>query len=152
MRRPSAGTIVGIVLALFALIQLVPYGRNHANPAVAREPSWNSPETRALAVEACYDCHSNETKWPWYSHVAPVSWRLQFDVDEGRRHLNFSRFDQQQRHADEAAREVRRNKMPPQDYLWGHPEAKLDSAEKRVLIQGLVATFGDDTTHRRRRR
>ena len=59
---------------LFVLIQLVRFGRNHTNPPVAQEPSWDSTETRALAERACFDCHSNETVWPWYSNIAPVSW------------------------------------------------------------------------------
>jgi hypothetical protein len=78
------------VLVLAVLIQFVPYGRNHTNPAVIMEPTWDSPQTRQLAVRACYDCHSNETAWPWYTNVAPVSWLTQHDVDDGRHKLNFS--------------------------------------------------------------
>ena len=66
----AAGTAV---IALLLLIQLVPYGRNHANPPVRQEPAWDSPQTRELAVRACYDCHSNQTAWPWYTNVAPIS-------------------------------------------------------------------------------
>ena len=62
------------VVGLFVLIQLAPFGRNHTNPPVVQEPSWDSAETRALAKRACFDCHSNETVWPWYSNIAPVSW------------------------------------------------------------------------------
>lgn len=86
--------IIGLVLVLFVggfvLMQLVSYGRNHTNPPVVSEPTWDSPETRALAVRACYDCHSNETVWPWYTNVAPVSWLIQREVAEGREELNFS--------------------------------------------------------------
>jgi hypothetical protein len=82
-------SIVGVVV-LFGLIQLVPYGRDHTNPPVVAEPAWDSPQTRALAVRACFDCHSNETVWPWYSNVAPASWLVQRDVDDGRRRLNWS--------------------------------------------------------------
>src|SRR5574340_945670 len=73
-----------VVLAGFLLIQLVPYGRNHTNPPVTGEPRWDSPQTRALAARACFDCHSNETKWRWYSNIAPISWLIQRDVDSGR--------------------------------------------------------------------
>ena len=83
------GIIVLIGLVLFALIQLVPYGRSHKNPPVVQEPNWDA-QTRAIAKKACFDCHSNEVVWPWYSNIAPVSWLVQRDVDEGRRHLNFS--------------------------------------------------------------
>ena len=67
----------GAMLGLLCLAQLVPYGRAHTNPPVVREPSWDSPRTRELAVRACFDCHSHETRWPWYSNVAPVSWLVQ---------------------------------------------------------------------------
>lgn len=75
----------GIAFGMLVIAsQLVPYGRDHANPSVRDEPSWNSPETRTLAERACFDCHRNETDWPWYSHVAPVSWLVQRDVVQGR--------------------------------------------------------------------
>ena len=76
--------VAGVVV--FGLIQLVPYGRDHANPPVTREVKWDSPRTRALAAGACFDCHSNLTTWPWYSNVAPVSWLVYADVVGGRGH------------------------------------------------------------------
>lgn len=129
-------------LALAAAIQLVPYGRNHTNPPITAEPAWDSPATRELAKRACFDCHSNETVWPWYSHVAPVSWLVQRDTDEGRRKLNFSEWDKPQKEADEAAESVREGEMPMWIYLPTHPEARLSDAEKQALIAGLEATFG----------
>ena len=72
------------------MIQFVLYGRGRDNPPVLAEVQWDSPRTRELAVKACYACHSNETKWPWYSNIAPGSWLIQKDVDEGRDELNFS--------------------------------------------------------------
>ena len=132
------------VIVLFGLIQLVPYGRNHTNPAVVAEPPWNSPQTRALAVRACFDCHSNETVWPWYSNVAPVSWLIQRDVDEGRLRLNWSewgvagtRFER-----DSGAEAVLEGRMPPWFYLPLHPAAQLTASEKQQLVNGLQATFG----------
>src|SRR6056297_3230811 len=84
--------IIGLaaVAAVFLVIQLIPYGRSHTNPPIVLEPDWDSPRTRELAERACFDCHSNETEWPWYSNIAPVSWLVQHDVDEGRHELNFS--------------------------------------------------------------
>ncbi len=79
-----------IAVGILAVMQLVPYGRNHMNAAVRAEPPWDQAKTRELARRACFDCHSNETRWPWYAHVAPVSWFLQHDVVEGRQELNFS--------------------------------------------------------------
>ncbi|MFC3862342.1 heme-binding domain-containing protein [Deinococcus antarcticus] len=135
--------ILGLLLGLFLLIQLVPYGRAHANPAVQAEPQWDSPTTRALFDRACADCHSNRTKWPWYSNVAPVSWLVQNHVNEGRRNFNINTpgFG---READEAANEVRKGKMPEPTYLPMHPEARLSDAAHDQLIRGLQATFGGE--------
>lgn len=135
--------ILGLLLGLFLLIQLVPYGRAHANPTVQAEPQWDSPTTRALFDRACADCHSNRTKWPWYSNVAPVSWLVQNHVNEGRRKFNINTpgFG---READEAANEVRKGKMPEPTYLPMHPEARLSDAERDQLIRGLQATFGGE--------
>ena len=84
------GLAVLALVLLFGLIQLLPYGHNHNNPPVQQEPAWDSPQTQALAKRACYDCHSNESVWPSYSNVAPISWLVQHDVDDGRRRLNLS--------------------------------------------------------------
>lgn len=130
------------VLGLVAVAQLVPYGRDHSNPPVVAEPRWDSTATRALAKRACFDCHSNETTWPWYSNVAPVSWLVQNHVDEGRRELNFSEWATANKEADEAAKTVREGEMPPRSYLIAHPEARLTDAERAQLARGLDATIG----------
>jgi hypothetical protein len=142
---------LGLALLLaFLVVQLVPYGRGHANPPARVEPRWDSPGTRALAVRACYDCHSNETVWPWYSHVAPMSWLAQRDVDEGRRKLNFSEWDRAQKEAHESAKTVRKGEMPPLFYLPTHPDARLTAAETQPLIAGLEATLGTGSEKKRR--
>ena len=141
LKRIAVGAAAAGIL-LMAAIQLVPYGRDHANPPVVQEPAWADAQTRALAVRACYDCHSNETVWPWYSTIAPVSWLVQRDVNYGRNDLNFSRWDRRRQEGDEAAETVVDGSMPPWFYLPTHPQARLSDAEKQVLIQGLLATFG----------
>jgi hypothetical protein len=130
------GIIVLIGLVLFALIQLVPYGRSHKNPPVVQEPNWDA-QTRAIAKKACFDCHSNEVVWPWYSNIAPVSWLVQRDVDEGRRHLNFSEWGSNNRSVGEIAEVIQEGEMPPAQYTLIHTAAKLTAAEKQTLIQGL---------------
>jgi len=132
-----------VLLGGMLLIQLVPYGRAHDNPPVAAEPMWDSNQTRDLAVRACFDCHSNETVWPWYSNVAPVSWLVQRDVDKGREELNYSERNRSQE-GDESAETVREGSMPPRSYLLTHPEARLTDAEIAVLTEGLTATFGEE--------
>jgi hypothetical protein len=124
---------------LFGLIQFVPYGRDHTNPPVVKEPNWDSPRTRQLAVRACFDCHSNESVWPTYSNIAPISWLVQRDVNEGRRRLNFSNW-RGVREVDELSRTVLNGDMPPGIYLLEHPSAKLTAQERQELASGLVAT------------
>jgi mono/diheme cytochrome c family protein len=116
-------------------IQLVPYGRAHTNP-VRTEPAWHPAPARELAVRACFDCHSNQTRWPWYSNVAPVSWLIQRDVDEGRRTLNFSEWDRPQKEARESAEQVQKGTMPP----WYYPWARLSPAERDDLVRALAGT------------
>jgi len=96
-----------------------------------------------LAQRACFDCHSNETVWPWYSNVAPVSWLVQHDTDEGRRVLNFSTWNSggQSRRAGEAVEVVQEGEMPPATYLITHAGARLTAAEKQALANGLRATL-----------
>jgi len=130
------------VLALFVLIQLVPFGRDHDNPPVTQEPAWDSPATRELAVRACFDCHSNQTVWPWYASIAPASWLITNDVMGGRLHLNFSTWDQPQKDADEAVEAVLDGYMPLGIYTPLHPEARLTDAERRRLADGFRATPG----------
>jgi mono/diheme cytochrome c family protein len=123
-------------IAVAVLIQLVPFGRQHTDPSVVQEPAWDSPQARQLARRACFNCHSNETTWPWYSNIAPVSWLTQRDVNGGRSHLNFSEWNKTQRHAGHVVEEIQTGDMPPWFYLPMHPEAKLTPEEKAALITG----------------
>jgi hypothetical protein len=135
--------IIASLLGVFLLMQLVPY--RITNPSTRREPAWNSPQTRALVVAACFDCHRNETKAPWYGKIAPMSWWLNNHVEDGRRALNFSEWPpQNQRRARRAAETVQRGSMPPPYYTWFglHSKAKLSPAQRTELINGLEATFG----------
>lgn len=140
--------VVAILAGGFLLMQLIPYGRNHNNPPVISEPTWDSPQTQALAERACYDCHSNEVEWPWYSSIAPVSWLVQHDVEEGREHLNFSEWGNGRGEGEEGedmAEVIYDGEMPPRVFLITHPEARLTDGEKRMLAQGLLATGGGET-------
>jgi hypothetical protein len=138
--------VIGAIslIAIFLLIQLLPYGKNHTNPPVVQEPNWDSQQTRELAARACFDCHSNQTVWPWYSKIAPVSWMVYRDTMEGREALNFSewspnRFEDA---VEEAAEVVLEGEMPPAKYFPTHPEARLTSAERQILADGLIKTLG----------
>ena len=132
--------VLAVLVGAFVLIQLIPYGHRHTNPPVVSEPQWDSPQTRELAQRACFDCHSNEVVWPWYSNLAPVSWLVQRDVDEGRRYLNFSDWGRV-RELDDIPRVVKGGQMPPSQFLIMHPEARLTQSEKDALASGLQATI-----------
>jgi hypothetical protein len=140
MRKILLIIFAGVVV-LFGAIQVVPYGHNHSNPDVIAEPAWSDQQTRGLAARACFDCHSNETAWPWYSNIAPVSWLIQHDVEEGRSVLNFSEWGAAGRRAGEAGEVVLEGEMPPSYFVLLHAEAKLSSAEKQALAQGLQSSL-----------
>jgi hypothetical protein len=141
MRRWLTRGLIVVGLAL-VLAQLVPYGRHHTHPRVVAEPDWSSPDVRVLAARVCFDCHSNETHWPWYASIAPASWVVQHDVEEGRRVLNFSEWDHPQEEAADSAQTVRERAMPPLFYSLAHSDARLTLDERERLIKGLAETFG----------
>lgn len=120
-----------------------PYGREHTNPEAPREPEWDSPRPHELVCRARKDCHSNQTTRPWYSFVAPTSWLVQRDVEEGRSHFNVSEWGGEGNHADEAAKLVREGEMPLWFYLPRHSEAQLTDSERQELVAGPTATFGE---------
>ena len=135
---------VGGLAVLLLLIQAVPYGRDHTNPPVLKEPAWDSPQTRAFAADACFDCHSNLTKWPWYTNIAPVSWWVENHVKSGRSSLNFSEWNRpQDTSASDIAESIRGGSMPPSYYtvMPNHSAARLSKSEKAAFIRGLEATF-----------
>ncbi len=132
------GIFVLILLAGFVVIQLVPYGHNHINPPVVTQIQWDSPQTEQLARTACFDCHSNQTQWYWFTRIAPASWLATHDVQEGRQRLNFSDLTSgREIELDEIDRTISRGSMPPLQYTLIHPNARLNATEKQQLITGL---------------
>ena len=131
------GALKRVVLGMavvFAALQLVPYGWRHSNPPVTEAVAWASPEAEQLARGACYDCHSNETDWPVYAYVAPMSWLVRRDVEAGRDELNFSEGDDD---FDDAAEAIEDGSMPPRQYRLMHSDARLTADEKATLIATL---------------
>ncbi|MDP1830269.1 MAG: heme-binding domain-containing protein [Archangium sp.] len=124
---------VGVVVVGIQLIR-----PSQENPPVTGDIGAPA-EVATLLKRSCYDCHSNETKWPWYSQVAPVSWLVSKDVNDGRKHLNFSEWQgyeegRKLKKFKEVAEEVDEGEMPMAIYLPLHPEAKLTDAEKKLLV------------------
>jgi len=145
MKQWSVSKVMILVLVAGVLIQFVPYGRNHINPPVTGEPPWDRTRTRELFFQACKDCHSNETVWPWYSSIAPVSWLVQHDVDEARSEFNVSEWGRTGKNkGKDAAEELKEGEMPPFQYVLAHPRARLTDMEKAELIKGLMNTFGEE--------
>lgn len=128
-----------VLLALGAVLVLIQLVRpEKTNPPVTGELAA-PPEVAAIMKRACYDCHSNETKWPWYSNVAPASWLLAEHVKDGRKHLNFSEWQgyeegRKLKKLGEIAEEVEEGHMPIPGYVALHAEAKLTEAEKKTLV------------------
>jgi hypothetical protein len=96
-----------------------------------------------LFQSACYDCHSQETKWPWYSHVAPVSWMITHDVNSARKHFDFSHWDdkdpkREARKLSSMSEAIVSGDMPPSGYTFMHSEAKLDYAQKQAMTDWLA--------------
>jgi len=128
-----AAVLVAVVLVG---IQWVPVERT--NPAVTSEVMV-SPEVRDLLVRACFDCHSHQTVWPWYSRVAPVSWWVASHIRKGRADLNFSEwpvFDAEERdlYLRDIEKQLLKGEMPPGYYKIAHPEARLTDDEIDVLL------------------
>ncbi|MEQ1785711.1 MAG: heme-binding domain-containing protein [Acidimicrobiales bacterium] len=142
MRRVLGRTALGMVV-VFGLLQLVPYGWSHPNPPVTQAVTWPDEATESLARAACYDCHSNESKWPAYSYVAPASWLVRRDVEEGRAALNLSELDQGGGdELDDAAETIQEGSMPPRKFLLLHPDARLSDAEEQQLIAAFEQLAG----------
>jgi hypothetical protein len=128
-----AGFIVAAVTGI--AIQLVPLEKT--NPPVTAGISV-PPEIHDILRRSCYDCHSNETRWPWYSKIAPVSWFLVRDVNKGREHMNFSVWNNlsatgQDYLKGKIWKEVSEDEMPLFVYRLGHPDARLSDSEKELI-------------------
>ncbi len=123
------------------IIQFIPSSFSRTNPPITGEPAWDAPATRATFMKACGDCHSNETVYPWYSQIAPVSLLIEDDIRDGRRHFNISEWDKSAHGGDDAAEEVQKGSMPIGLYLLMHSEANLNAADKTKFAEGLQRTF-----------
>lgn len=129
-------------IAVFVILQIIPYGRDHSNPPVVSEPQWDSPQTRQLAKDHCFQCHSNETEWPWYSNIAPASWLIYRDVVEARENFNFSEWDTNPGFIGDLIEAVDEGEMPPIQYWIFHPQSRLTPEEKQQFKTGLQNTLG----------
>jgi hypothetical protein len=132
-------------------VAIHPFGsvkQSKSNASLAGDLHF-SPQVVFIVKRSCLDCHSNSTVWPWYSHVAPMSWLVERDVSHGRDHLNFSRWDQytfkqQERLLAEIASAVKNGEMPLRQYTLAHRKAKLSVADRYTLYGWAYAWSGKE--------
>lgn len=126
-----------ILIGLFVLMSVLPYGKRE-NPKTDPKLALKAPkEVAAIFKRSCFDCHSNQTKWPWYSYVFPASWTVMDHVKNGRTALNFDTWqsyskEKKSKLKDAIARKSGRT-MPLKDYLWVHKDAKISKKDLEVL-------------------
>ena len=142
-RRVAVSGLIFVGLAI--VIQLVPVDRS--NPPVTADLEA-PPAVKEVLRASCYDCHSNETRWPWYSRVAPASWLVAHDVDEGRSHFNFSLWgtyetERRERLAAKIWQEIEAGEMPPKEYLLAHRDARLSDEDRAILEAWTAAASGE---------
>lgn len=129
------------ILAALVVIQF--FGIDKTNPPINQEEEFMAlvetpPDVAKLLKDACYDCHSHETQYPWYTNVAPVSWWIANHIEEGRKHFNLSTWgaydaEKKAHKAEEASEELEKGKMPLTSYPPAHPEARLSDAQRERL-------------------
>ena len=137
--------LFGALALLAVAIQFIPVSRT--NPPAQKEFA-GPPDLMKLLKPACYNCHSHETTWPWYSRVAPVSWLIAHDVSAGRAKLDFSMWGQyaptkQKTLLHMAADEVDSRDMPPKPYTWMHADARLTDDQVATLKDAFETAAGD---------
>ena len=136
--------ILGAAFVLFFAIQIIRV--DTVNPPVTSDIETPA-DVKSILRRSCYDCHSNETQWPWYSRLAPVSWLMAHDVQEGREHLNFSEWAtldtrEQVKRMEEAWEEVEEGEMPLWFYLPMHPEARVSESDRVILRRWAIGEAG----------
>ncbi|MCB0747630.1 MAG: heme-binding domain-containing protein [Ignavibacteriae bacterium] len=137
-----------ILIALVLLLVIIQFFTiDKTNPPAQVDKDFitisNPPaELASMIKNSCYDCHSNQTKYPWYSNVAPVSWLLKNHIDDGRKHLNFSTWSEydlkkKDRKLDECVEMIQSGDMPMKPYVFMHSEATLNDIQRNQLVKWL---------------
>ena len=135
--------LLGGLALVFLGVQFVPYELpvvETNNPEDIIQSGLVSQDVAALLKKSCYDCHSNESVYPWYSHIAPSSWLVAKDIREGREELNFSNwndYDMMEKLGllDDISIQIGEGEMPMEIYLLMHPSSKLDDAQRQLIIE-----------------
>jgi hypothetical protein len=132
--------IILVFVAILLIIQLFHSAKNiHPGTQPNSVIQYGIPQNvHSILQKACYDCHSNNTRYPWYNNIQPIAWWLNQHIQEGKRELNFDEFatyplKKQLRRLEGTAKLVKEDKMPLKSYLWIHKEAKLTMEEKKLI-------------------
>lgn len=132
--------LIGLLIILI-IAQFFQPSKNTGNAKSATDITHVVPvpdTVMALLKIACYDCHSDSTRYPWYNHITPVNWWLKNHIDEGKRELNFSDFKgsyrRKMRKLEESAEQVEKHEMPIGSYLWIHKDARLSDSQRKLII------------------
>ena len=135
--------VIVVLLVAFIIIQFFPIDKTNPPPTPGMDflrIKKSSPKIASLISTSCYDCHSNESKYPWYSDIAPSSWLLKNHINEGRKHLNFSTFatyepKRQVHKLEECIEMIEKEEMPLDSYYLGHQDAKFTTEQRQELIK-----------------
>lgn len=130
--------VLGIIVLVFIIFQFIPYGKEKTNPKTDKALEITAPKNvKSILEKSCYDCHSNKTKWPWWSYIAPASWSISDDVTGGRKALNFSIWKKYPiKKIKKLKSDIYRTvagPMPLPQYTWVHKNAKLTKNEVDLL-------------------
>jgi heme-binding protein len=141
--RLARGAQGGLALVLILVIGAQFVGADRTNPPTKAQASLlaqkaMTPDVRAILDRSCRDCHSNDTRWPWYSHIAPVSWILLQEVHDARDRMNYSNWtsydsDDQDKFLNGMCKLTTKGRMPLPSYLWVHRDARLSDADVKTL-------------------
>ena len=141
MKRILKKVLIGLIVVL-VIIQFIHPAKNLSNTVSAKDIAVMYPmpdSVHQILQKACYDCHSNNTRYPWYNNIQPVAWWLNHHVDEGKDELNFSEFGElpiakQAKKLKKVTKEVQKGGMPLDSYTWIHKDAILTDEEKNRII------------------
>lgn len=147
MKKSLIYRIIRVTLITLVAIQFLPVDRSVPEYEKQNDFILNSKlddQYKSLVKNACYDCHSYQTDYPWYAKVAPISFSIQGHINDGREHLNFSKWDsytssEKEKMLDEAAEEIHEGAMPLSGYRLLHKEARLSDLENKELVDALRA-------------
>ena len=139
--KSKLNKLAWLLLASFVLIQFLQIDKSNSldNPNDLFNQIDASDQIKTKVKAACYDCHSNETTYPWYTYIQPFGWWVRGHIKSGKNNLNFSEWanyssDKRSHKAEESAEEIQENHMPLKSYTWMHPHSKLDAQASKMLV------------------